>query len=38
MKAGGIDMFAAAQAAGLPINVVRREECPQNDYALVLVE
>ena len=38
MEAAGIDVFATARAAGLPIEVVRTEECPQNYYALVLVE
>lgn len=38
MEAAGIDVFATARAVGLPIEVVRSEECPQNYYALVLVE
>jgi hypothetical protein len=38
MEAAGIDVFATARAAGLPIEVVRSEECPQNYYALLLVE
>jgi predicted metal-binding protein len=38
MEAAGIDVFATARAAGLPIEVVRSEESPQNYYALVLVE
>jgi len=38
MEAAGIDVFATARAAGLPIEVVRFEERPQNYYALVLVE
>lgn len=38
MEAAGIDVFATAHAAGLPIEVVRSEQCPQNFYALVLVE
>ncbi|MCY2950404.1 MAG: DUF2284 domain-containing protein [Planctomycetota bacterium] len=38
MEAAGIDVFATARAAGLPIEVVRSGECPQNYYALVLVE
>ena len=38
MEAAGINVFATARAAGLPIEVVRTEECPQNYYALVLVE
>ena len=38
MEAAGIDVFATARAAGLPIKVVRDEECTQDYYALVLVE
>ena len=38
MEAAGIDVFATARAAGLPIEVVRSRDCPQNYYALVLVE
>ena len=38
MEAAGIDVFATARAAGLPIEVVQSEGCPQNYYALVLVE
>ena len=38
MEAAGIDVFATARAAGLPIVVVQSEGCPQNYYALVLVE
>ncbi len=38
MEAAGIDVFATARAAGLPIAVVRTEECPQDYYALLLVE
>jgi predicted metal-binding protein len=38
MEAAGIDVFATARAAGLPIEVVRSKGCPQNYYALVLVE
>ena len=38
MEAAGIDVFATARAAGLPIEVVSSEECPQNYYALVLVD
>jgi predicted metal-binding protein len=38
MEAGGIDVFATVRAAGLPIEVVRSAEGPQNYYALVLVE
>jgi hypothetical protein len=32
MEAAGIDVFATAHAAGLPIEVVRSEGCPQNYY------
>ena len=38
MEAAGIDVFATARAAGLPIEVVRTEECPQDYYSLILVE
>ncbi len=38
MEAVGIDVFATARAAGLPIEVVRSKKCPQNYYSLVLVE
>jgi predicted metal-binding protein len=38
MEAAGIDVFATARAAELPIEVVRDEKCPQNYYSLVLVE
>ena len=38
MEAAGIDVFATARAAGLPIEVVTTEDSPQNHYALVLVE
>jgi hypothetical protein len=38
MEASGIDVFATARAAGLPIEVVQSEQCPQNYYALVMVE
>jgi predicted metal-binding protein len=38
MEAAGIDVFATARAAGLPIAVVATHESPQNYYALVLVE
>lgn len=38
MEAAGIDVFATARAAGLPIEVVRSSDCPQNYYALVLVD
>lgn len=38
MEAAGIDVFATARAAGLPIEVVTAETCAQNYYALVLVQ
>jgi predicted metal-binding protein len=38
MEAAGIDVFATARAAGLPIEVVRSPDDPQNYYCLVLVE
>jgi predicted metal-binding protein len=38
MEAAGIDVFATARAAGLPIEVVRSQDCAQNYYSLVLVE
>lgn len=38
MEAAGIDVFATARAAGLPIEVVRTTKCDQNYYSLVLVE
>lgn len=38
MEAAGIDVFATARRAGLPIEVVTNCDCPQNYYALVLVE
>jgi predicted metal-binding protein len=38
MEAAGIDVFATARAAGLPIDVITTPTCKQNYYALVLVE
>lgn len=38
MEAAGIDVYATAHAAGLPLEVVRTEEDQQNYYSLVLVE
>lgn len=38
MEAAGIDVFATARAANLPIEVVRSAKCPQDYYSLVLVE
>lgn len=38
MEAAGIDVFATAHRAGLPLEVVRTRRCPQNYYSLVLIE
>ncbi len=38
MEAAGIDVFATARAAGLPIEVVRTQDGQQDYYSLVLVE
>jgi predicted metal-binding protein len=38
MEAAGIDVFATARGAGLPIEVVKTTNCAQNYYSLVLVE
>lgn len=38
MEAAGIDVFATARAARLPIEVVPSTDSPQNYYALILVE
>jgi predicted metal-binding protein len=38
MEAAGIDVFATARAAGLPIEVVDSTACPPNYYTLILVE
>lgn len=38
MEAAGIDVYATARAAGLPIEVVRTERDSADFYALVLVE
>ncbi len=38
MEAAGIDVFATARAAGLPIEVVRSTDQTPDYYALVLVE
>jgi len=38
MEAAGIDVFATARAAGMPIEVVTNTSCKQNYYALVLVD
>ena len=38
MEAAGIDVFATARAAGLPIEVVRTTDSLQDYYTLVLVD
>jgi len=38
MEAAGIDVFATAHRAGLPLEVVRTRRCSQNYYSLVLIE
>jgi predicted metal-binding protein len=38
MESAGIDVYATAHAAGLPLEVVRTESDRQNYYSLVLVE
>jgi hypothetical protein len=38
MEAAGIDVFATARAAGLPIEVVPSTDCRQNYYSLILVQ
>lgn len=38
MEAAGIDVFATAHRAGLPLEVARTRQCPQNYYSLVLIE
>ena len=38
MEAAGIDVFATARQAGMPIEVVASRDCPQDYYALVLLE
>ncbi len=38
MEASGIDVFATARKAGLPIEVVRDRDCEGNYYSLVLIE
>ena len=38
MEAAGIDVFATARAAGLPIEVVRLPKCQANHFTLVLIE
>ncbi len=36
MEAAGIDVFATARAAGLPIEAVRSEKCPQGPAGAAL--
>ncbi|MGQ9733233.1 MAG: DUF2284 domain-containing protein [Candidatus Zipacnadales bacterium] len=38
MEAAGIDVFATARAAEMPIEVVRDSSCAQNYYSLVLID
>jgi predicted metal-binding protein len=38
MEAAGIDVFATAHRAGLPLEVARNRGCGQNYYSLVLIE
>jgi len=38
MEAAGIDVFATAHRAGLPLEVLRTTSCPQSYYSLVLIE
>ena len=38
MEACGIDVFRTVRTAGFPIDVVRDRTCPQNYYALLLVD
>ena len=38
MEACGIDVFKTARTAGYPIEVVKNHTCPQNYYALLLLE
>lgn len=38
MEACGIDVFATARAAGLPIEVVTNHKCGQNYYGLLLLD
>jgi len=38
MEACGIDVFKTARTAGYPIEVVKDHTCPQNYYALLLLE
>ncbi len=38
MEACGIDVFKTARTAGYPIEVVKDRSCPQNFYALLLLD
>jgi predicted metal-binding protein len=38
MEACGIDVFQTARSNGLPIQVVKDYDCPQNYYGIVLLE
>lgn len=38
MEACGIDVFQTVRAAGMPIKVVTDRECPQDYYALLMVD
>jgi predicted metal-binding protein len=38
MEACGIDVFKTARTAGYPIEVVQNHSCPENYYALLLLE
>ena len=38
MEACGIDVFKTARTAGYPIEVIKDHSCPQNYYALLLLE
>ncbi len=38
MEACGIDVFRTVRTAGFPIEVVRDRDCPQNYYALLLLD
>jgi predicted metal-binding protein len=38
MEACGVDVFQTVRANGFPLEVVRRRDCRQNYYAVVLIE
>jgi hypothetical protein len=38
MEACGIDVYLTARTAGYPIEVVQDPGCPENYYALLLLE